>query len=180
MNGMDNFQVVNHKIVFEHAWIRVIVDELGRDGKARPYLFVDSAVDSVATVAITDDRQIVLTRQYRHPIRRIITDLPGGVAHPDEEPLEGAKRELHEETGYVPGKMIPLGKMNPFPGSLRATIYLFFASELTFAGQKLDEDEELEVHLRSFDEVYREILAGEHIDATLQAGALMARAQGLA
>jgi ADP-ribose diphosphatase len=180
MIGMDNWQIKNRKIAFDHPWIRIIVDDLQRDGKTKPYIFLESPVDSVATVALMDDHQIVLTRQYRHPVGRIITDLPAGRANPGEDPLEGARRELREETGYAPGDLIALGKASPFPGSLKVTMHLFFAKNLTYVGQSLDDDEELEVYLRPFDEVYQGVLSGEYIDTALQWGVLAARAKGLA
>jgi hypothetical protein len=58
--------------------------------------------------------------------------------------------------------------------------HLFFASGLTPGQQRLDDGEELEVHLRPFEQVYAEVLGGQHVDASLQWGVLMARARGLA
>jgi len=177
---MDRWQTIDRKVVLDHPWVRVVIETLERDGITMPYYLLESPVDAVATVAVTDDRRIVLTRQYRHPLRRIIFDLPAGRAAPGEDPLDGARRELEEETGYRPGQIVPLGSLNPFPGSLKVTLHLFFASDLTAGAQRLERGEELEVHLRPFDAVYAEVLAGQHIDAALQMGVLMARAKGLA
>lgn len=177
---MDRWKITEHKVVFDHPWVRMIVDTITRDEISRQYMFLESPIDAVATVAVTADRQIVLTRQYRHPLGAIMYDLPAGRAKPGEEPIVSAQRELEEETGYRPGKIIPLGRMSPFPGSLKVTMHLFFASDLKPGEQKLDEGEELEVHLRSFDEVYAEVLEGKFIDAALQCGVLLARAKGLA
>ncbi len=177
---MDRWQISNRQVILEHPFVRMIVDTLTRDGQSRPYYFLDSPVDAVATVAVTDDRRLVLTRQYRHPIGRVIFDLPAGRAGAGEDVLAGAQRELEEETGYRAGCLSPLGRVNPFPGSLRVTLHLFFASDLQPGEQRLDEGEELEVHLRPFDEVYAEVLAGQHLDGALQIGVLLARAKGLA
>ena len=177
---MDDWQLKDRKVVFDHPWVRIIVDTLARGELHKPYILIESPVDAVATVAITAAHEIVLTRQYRHPVERVITDLPAGRANPGEDPLVAARRELEEETGYRPGKLVALGKANPFPGSLKVNMHLFFASELSPGQQHLDDGEELEVHLRPFDEVYAEVLEGQHIDAALQWGALLARAKGLA
>jgi ADP-ribose pyrophosphatase len=176
---MDRWTVEDRQVVFEHPWLRILVDRLSRDGETRPYFYVESPVASAVTLAITPDRQVVLTRQYRHPIGKIIFDLPAGRTDPGEDPLKGAIRELEEETGYRAANIIPLGTYTPFPGSFKVTSHLYFATDLTPGEQHLDEGEELEVHLRPFDEVYAEVLAGQHIDASLQIAVLMARGRGL-
>src|SRR5258705_9638310 len=79
---MDDWQLKDRKIVFEHPWVRIIVDTLSRGELDKPYILIESPVDAVATVAITSAHEIVLTRQYRHPVERIITDLPAGRANP--------------------------------------------------------------------------------------------------
>jgi len=175
---MEPWTVANRTIAFEHPRVRIIVDTLMRGGESRPYFFLESPVDSVNVVAVTADRQIVLTRQYRHPIEQIIYDLPAGRMEPGEDPLDGARREFEEETGYRARRIVPLASFNPFPGSLKVASHMFFASDLTPGDQRLDPGEELEVHLRPFDEVYAEVLAGKYIDGALQMGVLMARAKG--
>ena len=177
---MDNWQLTERKILLDHPMMRAIVDTLSRNGVSWRYTYLESPVDSGTTLALTERREIVLTRQYRHPIGRIIYDLPGGRTLPGEDPADGARRELEEETGYHAANFSLLGRFNPFPGSLRVAANLFFATGLTPGQQRLDEHEELEVHLRPFDEMYDEVLAGEHIDAMLQWGVLLARAKGLA
>lgn len=177
---MDNWEVTERNILFEHPWVRIVVDTLARNGVSKSYYILESPVDAVATIALTDDHQIVLTRQYRHPIGRIIYDLPAGRAEPGEDPLIGARRELEEETGYRPGHIELMTVLNPFPGSLKVNLNIFFARDLTPGQQNLDPGEELEIHLRPFDEVYAEVVSGQHVDGALQAGVLLARAKGLA
>ena len=55
---------------------------------------------SLAIVATPTPGEVVLVRQYRHPVRSMLWEIPAGTAEPGEAPLEGAKRELREETGY--------------------------------------------------------------------------------
>jgi ADP-ribose pyrophosphatase len=177
---MDNWQLTDRSVILENSFMRAVVDTLSRDGVSRRYTYLESPVDSVTTLALTGRREVVLTRQYRHPIGQVIFDLPGGRALPGEDPADSARRELEEETGYRPGKMELLGRFTPFPGSIKVTAHLYFASGLTPGQPHLDDGEELEVHLRPFDEVYAEVLDGRHVDAALQWAVLLARARGLA
>ena len=176
---VDRWKLESRKKVFEHPFVIIVADTLSRDGVTRPYFFIDSPVDSVAIVAITGEKELVLTRQYRHPMGRIFIDLPAGRAEVGEDPWEAAVRELAEETGYRAERMIPLGKLSPFPGSLRVTQHVFYATGLTRGTQNLDAGEELEVLHRPFDEVYQEVVQGEYLDGALQYSVLMARARGL-
>lgn len=174
-----SYTIVESRVAFDHPWVRMIVDTLEHHGRRAPYFYLESPVEAVATVAVTGARQIVLTRQYRHPVRAVIYDLPAGRLEPGEDPLAGAQRELEEETGFRAGRVKRLGYYNQFPGSLRAATNLFFAADLVRARQRLDEGEELEVVLMPFDEELAMVLRGECIDGSLQMGVLLAAQMGL-
>ena len=90
---MDDWQVSERRVLFEHPWLEVVVDTLTRDGQDWPYIYVISPMESVAVVALTGDARLVLTRQYRHPVGEVLTDLPAGRMDEGEAPLEAAQRE---------------------------------------------------------------------------------------
>lgn len=177
MNAAD-YTVIETKILFDHPFAQVIKETLDYHGQRRPYYYLASPIEAVATVALTAADEIVLTRQYRHPVGQVIYDLPAGRLSPGENPLEGARREFEEETGFFPGRIEPLGYYNQFPGSLRAGTNLFFATDLAPTRQNLDEGEVLEVVLMSVSEVLTMILRGEIIDGSLQLGLLLAAQKG--
>lgn len=177
---MSAWEVAERSVALDHPWVRMIIDTLERDGVRKPYYYLESPADAVAVVALTGDGHMLLTRQYRHPVGAVIYDIPGGRSDPGEDPLEGARRELREETGYEAGHLELLGRINPFPGSLKVTMNLYFARDLAPGTQNLDEGEELEVHMLPFEDVFQGVLAGQYIDGALQTGVLMVRARGLA
>ena len=145
----------------------------------RPYYYLVSPVESVATVGLTADNKIILTYQYRHPIREYIYDLPAGGLHPDEDPMEGARREFEEETGFYPQQIQGIGYFNQFPGSMRAGTHLFFATDLIPTRQNLDPYEELKIVFKSVEETLEMINRGQVIDGSLQLGVLLANQKGL-
>jgi ADP-ribose pyrophosphatase len=176
----EAYTVVESNTLLDHPLVQMVVDTLEYNGQRRSYFYLASPMDAVATVALTSDQRIILTRQYRHPLRQVIYDLPAGRLNAGEDPAAGAARELEEETGYRAARILPLGRYSPFPGSLRVTAHLFFAADLTHVGQRLDEGEELEIVLKPFAEVLAMVLRGECIDGSLQLGVLLAAQQGLA
>ena len=175
----DDYTVVNSQVMLDHPRVKMIADTLEYGGRQRPYLYLASPSEGVNILAQTADGRIVLTRQYRHPLRAVIYDLPGGRVEPGEAPAEAARRELEEETGYRAGRLEPLCRYNQFPGSIRVATSIFFATDLTFTRQSLDENEELEAVPMPVVEVLDMILHGEVVDGSLQLGVLLALEKGL-
>jgi 8-oxo-dGTP pyrophosphatase MutT (NUDIX family) len=98
------------------------------DGReAGPYRVLDYP-DWVNALALTDDEQAVLVRQFRPGPKRITLELPGGAVEPDEESLEAAmRRELEEETGYGAGRLTYLGSFSPNSASHTNRVHSFLA-----------------------------------------------------
>jgi ADP-ribose pyrophosphatase len=176
---MSGYEIVASKTLFDHPGVKIVVDTLEHDGKQRRYFYLSSPVNAVATVGLTHEGNILLTRQYRHPVRQVIYDLPAGRLNPGESPLEGAVREFEEETGFHPRHIQQIGYYNQFPGTLIAFTNLFFAADLIQTHQTLDEGEELEIVHMPVDAVVGMILRDEIIDGSLQLGVLLAIQKGL-
>jgi ADP-ribose pyrophosphatase len=175
---MFDFKLISSQTLFDHPYAKVIVDILEYEGIQHPYFYLTSPVDAVAVVSLTYDGCIILTRQYRHPVRQIIYDLPAGHLEPGENPIQGARREFEEETGYLPRHIEPLGYYNQFPGVLRAATNLFFATDLVQTSQHLEPGEVLETVHKPVAEVVGMILNGRFIDGSLQLGVLLALQKG--
>ncbi len=91
-----------------------------------------------------DDGCVLLERQFRYPVGNHFYELPAGKLEPNETPLETAKRELLEETGYVAAEWRELGRLHPCIGYSDEHIDFFLARKLEFRGAQLDEGEFLE------------------------------------
>ena len=123
-------------------------------------------------LALTKNNEAVLIRQYRHGVREILWEIPGGVVEADEDPLGGVQRELLEETGYTAAKFIQVGKLFPNPAFQTNSMYCYLALDAELVTtQNLDDGEDIEVHLIPLDELFAMTKRGEFPHA-LQVAAL--------
>lgn len=129
----------------------------------------------VGIVAITDDNEVILVRQYRYPMELEILEIPAGKLEIGEDPYECAVRELSEETGYSAGKVVDLGAIYPSPGFCRETLYLYLALDLKEGKMHLDDNELLCVEKHDLNKLYDMIMKNEICDAKTVVGVLKAR-----
>lgn len=119
----------------------------------------------VAVIALTEDKKIILVRQYRKAADRVLLELPAGLLEVNEEPKETALRELKEETGYTTENIEYLLEFYTSPGFSTEKVYLFY-SEKAFPGeQDLDSGEFIKVESYGIEEVEKMITRGEIMDA---------------
>jgi ADP-ribose pyrophosphatase len=109
--------------------------------------------DWVNVVAITDAEDVVLVRQYRHGIGQVVLELPSGVVDKDDAgPLETARRELLEETGYASESFRLTGVLSANPATHSNLTHCYLATGCRkIAEPRLDEIEELEVEVVPLD-----------------------------
>lgn len=96
---------------------------------------------AVAVVALTDDEQVLMVRQFRLAPGAVILEIPAGTLEPDESPEDCAVRELQEETGYKPATLKSLGGFYVAPGYTTEFIHLFLATDLSESALDGDRDE---------------------------------------
>jgi ADP-ribose pyrophosphatase len=100
---------------------------------------------AVAMIPLLDDGRIVLERQFRYPVGRVLVEFPAGKIDPGEDRLACAKRELLEETGYNAIEWAFAGQLHPVVSYSTEFIDIWFARGLTLTRPALDEGEFLEV-----------------------------------
>jgi ADP-ribose pyrophosphatase len=126
---------------------------------------------AAAIVPLTDDGQVIMLKQYRHAVGGSLWEIPAGTMDPaDTSPLDCARRELVEETGFSAATWDDLGELTPVPGYSDERIHLFLARDIEPATQNLDADEIVAVHPLPLAQVRRMVFEGEITDAKTIAG----------
>lgn len=155
---------VNSKKIYEGRILNVRLDTVTAP-KGHAHREIVEHNGAAAAVAVTDDRKVVMVRQFRYPAKRVVLEVPAGKIDPEEEPEATMIRELREETGYEATDVKFIGRINPSVGYSEEMIYIYLMQGLKEGKQELDEDEALEVELIPFGELYERAEKGELEDA---------------
>lgn len=152
---MKKWDVVESKVLVESPWITFRKDRcILPDGTEIPDYYWWQERDFAVVFGVTTDNKVVLVEQYRHGIKDINLELPAGLIDEGEEPINAAKRELLEETGFLTDNIKFQRIMYYDAGKSSKKGYLFFAKNLINTGsQCLDQTECINIKLIDFDKI---------------------------
>lgn len=126
---------------------------------------------AVALVAhLKESDELILERQWRHPVGRVVWELPAGKLDPGEDPQACGRRELREETGWSAGTLHPVLELLPCIGYSDEVIHIYYCDELAPGVASLDDNERLDVHRLPVAEVRRMLDEGAFVDSKTLAG----------
>ena len=126
-------------------------------------------IGAVCVIPVTDAGEVIVERQYRYPLDRVILEIPAGkLDTPDEDRLSAIKRELREETGYTADEWTELGDFHPAPAYSDEYITMYLARGLRKGKQDLDADEFLDVYTVPLKDLAADVMAGRISDAKTQ------------
>ncbi len=170
---------LNSSLRFNGRMIKLYVDEVELPNSHRATREVVRHPGASAVLVVDDRGFLVLERQYRYPIDKLLWEIPAGKLDKGEPPLNCAKRELKEETGLIAKEWQELGYIYTTPGFSDEKIYLFFAKVFEKGEQHLDEDEFVEMKYFSREDVENMITTGEIVDSKTIAAFFRAQKKGL-
>ena len=151
-----NWKTISTEYLFRDTWFTVRRDTCEKpDGKIVSPYYVYEFPTWVTALALTEDRHVVMVRQYRHAIEDTIIEIPGGCVDDSDTDLQHAiSRELLEETGYEFANFEYLGKISPNPSTNNNWMHMFLdTGGKKVKDQSLDHNEDIEVILLSIDEL---------------------------
>ena len=173
INEDGRWVTISSEYLFRRPWLTVRHDKVRLpDGRINPEFYVLEYPDWVNIIAITADGEFVMERQYRHGLDKTCYELAAGVVEDGETPLEAARRELEEETGYGGGEWKELMLISGNPSTTSNLTHCFLAVGVEkVSAQHLDSTEDLSVCLLALDQV-RQLLVSDKIRQSLMAAPL--------
>lgn len=121
---------IESRVVF-NGHFRVRQDSITRPDGTKKTRDIVEYPDAIAVIAIDENGDIILERQYRHAAGRELIEVPAGGIDPGETPEAAVLREMREETGYLPCKIERLTSFYSAPGYSTEVLHLFLATDLT-------------------------------------------------
>ena len=136
---------IDSKVVYQGNFLRVLHDTVrlpNGQSATRDHMVHPGAV---VVIPLMDNGEVLLERQFRYPLKRVMIEFPAGKLEQGEDPLICGQRELLEETGYSATSWAYAGQMHIAIAYTNEVIHIYFAKGLIKGEQKLDDEEFLDV-----------------------------------
>ncbi len=173
---IDPWQLIKKRSVYHHRLFDGEEQEVRLpNGDVIPDMFVVKTKPSAVVVALTSAGKVVVNRQFRNAVAKILIDLPGGIIEPGEDHVAAAQRELLEETGYAIDSIRELGLIHAEPMTLLSEKHVFMARGARKVTQAIqDPQEQIETLEFSWDEISDLIQKNDIQDAATLAALYLA------
>lgn len=129
---------------------------------------------AVAIVPIIEGDKVILIRQFRKPVEKVIWEIPAGKLDAGEEPLACAERELQEEIGYRPQRLVHLSSTIVAPGYSSELIHLYLGDQLEKSSLAADGDEFIDTYTLPLSKAVQMVYQGEITDSKTVIALLLA------
>ncbi len=156
---------ISSELVYTGGVVKVYKDTVQTDRGRTAYRDVVRHMGGAGVIAIDDNNEIYLIRQFRYALGEEIIEIPAGKLDVGEDPAHAAARELTEEAGIKATKIELLGNIIPTCGYCDEVIYVYYATGICDAQQNLDDDEELTVFKMPLKDAVKAVLSLEIKDA---------------
>lgn len=143
--SLRSWKKISSKRAYKNPYM--VIDEhqvILPSGEKKPYYVSNQDRLAVCVIARDNKKRFLIQKEYRYPTDKVLYEFPGGLVNKRETPLQGAKREFQEETGYRARSWKKLGSFYASPSRTNLRFYVYVAEHLTFTGDSPDEAEFLE------------------------------------
>ena len=166
-------ETLSSKVVYSGRVVRLRVDDIKLpDGRQTSREVVEHG-DCVAVIPLDTDGNVLLVRQFRKPVEKDLLEIPAGCIDPGEEPVATVRREMREETGYLPRKIERLGGFYASPGYCTEYLHLYLATDLVPDRLQADDTDSIELVRVPLSQIAGLIASGDICDAKSIAGLLL-------
>jgi len=165
-------RILSSQQIYNGRAIKLRVDTIEEpNGKTTTREIVEHA-DCIAVVALDEQRNVVMVRQFREAAGKTLLEIPAGGIDHGEEPVDSVRRELQEEIGFLPRKIERIGGFYATPGYGTEYLYLYLATDLKPSRLEAEDTENIEVVKVPLSQIPALIASGEICDAKSIAGLL--------
>ena len=166
-------KTINSQEIYDGSVLKLRKDKVILPDNKQSYREVIEHSGGVTILAINEDNKILMVKQYRKAVEKVLLELPAGKLDEGEEPAECAARELWEETGYKPAKVKKIFSFYTSPGYSNEKLHLYLAEDLKYEpGDGLDPGEFIEDAVLDPAEIINKIKKGLIVDGKTIAGLL--------
>ena len=175
MNNSNPFKTISSKDIYENPWIRLVEDQIIKpNGEPGIYGKLHFKNYALGIVAVSENMDIWLVGQYRYVLQAYSWEIPTGGGSRDAPPVEGAKRELREETGLTANRWEELIRIHLSNSVTDEYGMVYLAEELTEGPTEFDDTEILEIKRMPFADVLKMVINGKITDSMSVTGILAA------
>ncbi len=170
---MSEEQTLSSQLIYDGQIVKLRVDTVSMpDGRETRREIVEHS-GCVAIVAIDASDNLLLVKQFRKAVEKELLEIPAGGIDPGEDPLTAVRREMREETGYLPRKVERLGGFYSTPGYCTEYLHLYLATDLTPSQLFAEDTESIKLVRVPISQITSLIASGSICDAKSIAGLLI-------
>jgi len=165
-------KTLSRRLVYDGRAVRLRIDTVRMPSGRETTREIVEHGDCVAIIAVDDEDNILLVNQFRKPVEKRLLEIPAGGIEPGEEPVDCVRRELREETGFLPQKLERLGGFYSSPGYCTEYLHLYLATDLIPSPLQAEDSESIRLVRVPLGQIPSLITSGEICDAKSIAGLL--------
>lgn len=165
-------ETLSSRTVYTGRAVKLRVDTVRMPGGRETTREIVEHENCVAIIAVDDEDNILLVSQFRKPVEKELLEVPAGGIDPGETPEDSVRREMREETGFLPQKVERLGGFYSSPGFCTEYLYLYLATELVSSPLQAEDSENISLVRVPLAQIPGLIASGSICDAKSIAGLL--------